>query len=92
MARGCTCALFSSGPAFLKIFPAAAARRFKSPGRSRQFPSGGNRALFQANNRKTCIATRAQNRYNFDKVNLLCWKAKNTSAFTCRDRSIIVNK
>lgn len=41
MARGCTCALFSSGPAFLKIFPAAAARRFKSPGRSRRFSSGG---------------------------------------------------
>lgn len=38
MARGCTCALFSSGPAFLKIFPAAAALgRFKSPGRSRRF-------------------------------------------------------
>lgn len=46
MARGCTCALFSSGASIFKDFSCrGGSRRFKSPGRSRRFPpsSGGNR-------------------------------------------------
>lgn len=77
MARGCTCALFSSGPAFLKIFPAAAAlsadlSRRVDPVDSQT--SGGNRATGKTIE-KLALSRHSRRLakpvYNFDEFNFL---------------------
>lgn len=77
MARGCTCALFSSGPAFLKIFPAAAAlsadlSRRVDPVDSQT--SSGNRATGKTIE-KLALSRHSRRLakpvYNFDEFNFL---------------------
>jgi len=63
---------FRRGPAFLKIFPAAAARRFKSPDRSPSIPRRVveiDATPRDTNNRKN-LSRAIRNRYNRDEINL----------------------
>lgn len=89
MARGCTCALFfASGPAFLKIFPAAAALSLADL--SRQVDLVESRAVRESNG-VTTTGKQSKNSLrvmggvretgnNFDEVNSLSNPAANKSA------------